>query len=172
MDEIGQAAGITGPAIYRHFASKEDVLAAAIGRVADQRAQALRELTADAASPEEALELLARNHARGTLDNLSLVAIVMSERRVLDGAGRAAIDSAIQERVDEWVRHLEQLRPELSAAEARLMVFSAFTLLQSVTQYDSGLEPSVVQQLLVRMAMDSLLGPSRTRAGTARAGTT
>jgi AcrR family transcriptional regulator len=158
MDDIGEVAGITGPAIYRHFSSKEEILAEAIRRVADERRVALGEIARSSSSPEETLEKLARSHALSTLANPSLVAVVVGERRVLDGAGRAAIDRAVRERVDEWVEPLRQLRPELSDPEARLMVVSAFTLIQSVIQHDSGLDPEIVEDLLVRMAMDSLLG--------------
>ena len=171
MDDIGEAAGITGPAIYRHFSSKEEILSEAIGQVADQRLAALRKLAEGSSSPEETLEKLARNHARATLDNPSLVAVVMGERRLLDGVGRTAIERAIRDRVNTWLKPLKEARPELSDAEARLMVFSTFTLLQSVTQYDSGLAPAVVEDLLVRMAMDSLLGPSRKRAAARRTST-
>ena len=35
MDDIGAAAGVTGPAIYRHFGAKASVLTAVFDRVID-----------------------------------------------------------------------------------------------------------------------------------------
>src|SRR5687768_18454636 len=36
MDDIGAAAGVTGPALYHHFAGKEAMLAAALNPVSEQ----------------------------------------------------------------------------------------------------------------------------------------
>ncbi len=54
IDEIGAAAGIAGPAVYRHFDNKEELLAAAIGRAGAQLAASA---AAALASPDDAVAL-------------------------------------------------------------------------------------------------------------------
>jgi len=156
MDDIGEEAGITGPAIYRHFDSKDEILVEAI-EVAGQRLADFDEIDDSDWSPEERLEQLARHHARAALTNQAMAAVVITERRHLAPEPRARLDRVLRRRVQEWVRALTEVRPELSDAVARLMVFGVFTLLTSMTQHDSGLDPEVVETLLVDMAMTSLL---------------
>lgn len=158
MDDIGQAAGITGPAIYRHFESKEEILTHAVGELTRERLSEIHDIVDASSSPRETLERLARNHLRATLRNPALSAVVIGERRVFDASTRANVDEVIRRRIDEWASALQKLRPEIDDAEAAAMVWAVFTLLASVTQYDSGLGDDVIEDLLVDMAIDALLG--------------
>src|SRR6476659_10380873 len=47
MDDIGAAAGVTGPALYHHFAGKEAMLAAALNPVSEQLLEGGRARTAE-----------------------------------------------------------------------------------------------------------------------------
>jgi AcrR family transcriptional regulator len=157
MDDIGEKAGITGPAIYRHFDSKEDILLEAIEVGSRQHFAEIPEIVASSSSPRETLERLARNNAKASLANPAMAAVIITERRHLARDARARLNRMIRLRVEEWVHALQQLRPELSDAEARVMVFGVFSLLASVTQRASGLAPEVVEDLLVDMVMEALL---------------
>ncbi len=55
MDDIGAAAGVTGPALYHHFAGKEAMLAAALNPVSEGLLAGGRERVAGAAGPKGAL---------------------------------------------------------------------------------------------------------------------
>jgi AcrR family transcriptional regulator len=174
MDDIGEAAGITGPAIYRHFKNKEEILTAAITEGTDQILAKVHEIVETSASPDETLERLARNFVRATLNNPPLAAVIVGELRLLDPKPRATVERAFRLHLEEWVHALSGLRPELSDGEVRVLVTGAFGLFESVTQYDSGLDREVVEDLLVGMAMQGLLGPRapkspRGRKGGARA---
>ena len=158
MDDIGEAAGITGPAIYRHFKNKEEIVTAAITEGTDQILNKVHEIVEDSSSPQETLERLARNFMRATLNNPPLAGIIVGELRLLDDTPRAAVERAFRLHLEEWVHALSQLRPELSDGELRVLVTGAFGLFESVTQYESGLDRQVVEDLLVQMAMNGLLG--------------
>ena len=159
IEDIARAVGVNRAIIYRHFSGKEDILLAAVDAWTEHRFEEIEEILATSTSPYETLERLARDHARATVDQPSLTAVILAERRMLAPEARASIERVIRLRTQEWVHALCQVRPELSEAESRLMVFSVFTLLASVTQYDSGLDPDLVEELLVDMAMKSLLLP-------------
>ena len=61
INDIGADAGVTGPAIYAHFESKEEVLAEAIREGCRRIGSALEEALVEAdLSPEEQLEKLVR----------------------------------------------------------------------------------------------------------------
>jgi len=176
MDDIGEAAGITGPAIYRHFKNKEGIVTAAITEGTDQILHKVQEIVEESSSPEETLERLAHNFVRATLNNPALAGIIVGELRLLDPAPRAAVERAFRLHLEEWVHALSQLRPELSDGELRVLVTGAFGAFESVTQYESGLDRQLVEDLLVRMVIDALLGrakvikPTRDSAKPAKSG--
>src|SRR5262249_14539891 len=63
MDDIGAAAGVTGPALYHHFAGKEAMLVAALIPVSEQLLAGGRKLTADHTDkPDDALAALVDFH--------------------------------------------------------------------------------------------------------------
>jgi AcrR family transcriptional regulator len=156
MDDIGEAAGISGPGIYRHFTNKGEILTAAITDGMDQIFEKVQEIVEASSSPEETIERLARNVVRATLNNRPLAGIVLGEVRQLDPPARAAVERALRLHLEEWVHALSQLRPGLSDGELRALVSGALGLLASVIQYDSGLQHQLVEDLLVRMTMDGL----------------
>ena len=56
--ELGAACGFSGPAIYRHFRSKDAVLAEMLVSISDELLAVGRQRARDAASPTAALESL------------------------------------------------------------------------------------------------------------------
>ena len=58
MDDIGAEAGISGPAIYRHFKGKEEILEILLLDAARSALDEAREVVAAAPSPRKALESL------------------------------------------------------------------------------------------------------------------
>src|SRR5216110_570669 len=58
MDDIGAAAGVTGPALYHHFAGKEAMLIAALAPVSEGLLEGGKARVAQQADPKLALESL------------------------------------------------------------------------------------------------------------------
>ncbi|HEY2213587.1 MAG TPA: helix-turn-helix domain-containing protein, partial [Acidimicrobiales bacterium] len=79
-NEIGAAVGMTGPAIYRHFANKDDLLVAAVREGA-------RQLAAGAAiadqenDPRRALELLCSSFVNAAVNDPDAVCVYFFESR-------------------------------------------------------------------------------------------
>src|SRR4051812_6803310 len=94
IDEIGAAVGVTGPAFYRHFASKHDLLVALVERAVD-RLQAVVDLAVHNAEgdPEEALRLLAAYSADACVDDGPLTAIYTQEARNLKPDARVRLNA-------------------------------------------------------------------------------
>src|SRR5256714_11011062 len=63
MDDIGAAAGVTGPALYHHFAGKEAMLVAALAPVSEGLLEGGRaRVAAHPGEPQQALESLVEFH--------------------------------------------------------------------------------------------------------------
>ena len=69
LDDIGAAAGIAGPSVYNHFASKIDVLASVLHRGNEALWLTLHRDLARASSPADALRRLAARYAEFTAEH-------------------------------------------------------------------------------------------------------
>src|SRR3954464_14933586 len=74
MDDIGAAAGVTGPALYHHFAGKEAMLAAALIPVSESLLAGGRERKTTHDSPPDALAALVEFHVEFALANPAVIA--------------------------------------------------------------------------------------------------
>ncbi len=132
MDDIGSAAGVTGPALYHHFAGKEAMLVAALIPVSEGLLHGGRERVAR--HPDDAraaLTDLIDFHVDFALENPAVIALHLHELDRLPEEPRRQIRRLQRLYVEEWVGVLAQLRPELEAPEARVLAHAAFGLMNS-----------------------------------------
>ncbi|HEX2771404.1 MAG TPA: TetR/AcrR family transcriptional regulator [Micromonosporaceae bacterium] len=132
MDDIGSAAGVTGPALYHHFAGKEAMLAAALMPVSDGLLAGGRHRVAQHPDdPRAALESLIDFHVDFALANPAVITLHLHELDRLPAEPRRQIRLLQRLYVEEWVSVLTALHPGLSAGEARVLAHSAFGLMNS-----------------------------------------
>lgn len=158
MDDIGTAAGVTGPALYHHFAGKEAMLAAAITPVSEQLLTEGRKRVVDAQDPQEALAALVNFHVAFALDNPAVITLQLHELARLPDESRRTIRRLQRLYVEEWVGVLTDLHEGLPAAEARVAAHAAFGLMNSTPFLDSQLDRDAVSTLLRKMTLTALLG--------------
>jgi AcrR family transcriptional regulator len=162
IDDIGKATGLTGSAIYRHYQSKEAILTDAVIRGSDQILAKVQDIVRTSSSPAEVIERLARNFARATLNQPAIAAVVSSERRLLAAEIRAHIDRAMRLHMEEWMHAFTRLRPDLPDSEARVMVHAAWGMLETPCRYHSGMDPDVLENMLVDMVLKILIPQTST----------
>jgi AcrR family transcriptional regulator len=132
MDDIGSAAGVTGPALYHHFAGKEAMLVAALIPVSEGLLEGGRRRVAE--HPDDPAAILASLidfHVEFALNNPAVIAVHLHELDRLPEEPRRQIRRLQRLYVEEWVAVLTALRPELSAGEARVLAHAAFGLMNS-----------------------------------------
>ena len=157
IDDIAAAAGVTGPAIYRHFKNKDAVLVALFDRLADRLAAILETVDRDC-DHRSALETLVRLHGRLAFEQRALIVVYISEERNLPEAERRRVRRFQRAYVEAWADLLRPLRPDLSDDERRSAVHAAIGLLNS-TGYrrQVGLPRARAEDQLARMALVALL---------------
>ena len=163
IDDIAAAAGVTGPAIYRHFKNKDAVLVALFDRLAQRLAGILETVAsevkrASTCDHRSALETLVRLHVRLAFEQRALIVVYISEERNLPEAERRRVRRFQRAYVEGWADLLRPLRPDLSDDERRAAAHAAIGLLNS-TGYrrQVGLPRARAEDLLARMALVALL---------------
>jgi AcrR family transcriptional regulator len=161
MDDIGAAAGVTGPALYHHFAGKEAMLVAALMPVSDGLLQGGRErVSGHPDEPRAALRSLVDFHVDFALANPAVIALHLHELDRLPEEPRRQIRRLQRLYLEEWVNVLTALRPELEAAEARVLAHAAFGLMNSTPFLGGEVDRNRRATLLCAATLAALLGDS------------
>src|SRR5438552_155222 len=105
IDDIAAAAGVTGPAIYRHFKNKDAVLVALFDRLAERLAAILAAVIP--LTGREGLETLVRLHVRLAFEERALIVVYISEERNLPDAERKRARRFQRAYVEAWADLLD-----------------------------------------------------------------
>jgi AcrR family transcriptional regulator len=156
MDDIGTAAGVTGPALYHHFAGKEAMLAAAITPVSEALLAEGRARVAAAPEPAAALTALVDFHVAFAVDNPAVITLQLHELARLPEDSRRTIRRLQRLYVEEWVGVLVKIHPAWQDVEARVAAHAAFGLMNSTPFLDSTLDREQAAALLRQLALAAL----------------
>lgn len=151
IHDIGERAGISGPGVYRHFASKDAVLGAVTERLWARLRPAL-DAAERASTPAEALEALLSAHVAMAIEEPAALVLLVRELRNLPQGG---IDAAARKRrryVAGWVAVLRGLAPALSEAQARSGALAIHGLLDSAARHPQVLDRRRRRRQLERLA--------------------
>ena len=131
LEDIGAAAGVSGPAIYRHFPNKESLLVELLVGISTRLlagARGVRSRESDAAA---VLDGLIDFHLDFALGEPDLIRIQDRDLAYLPAAAERQVRQAQRQYVEVWVGVLRELDPGLAETDARLMAHAVFGLLNS-----------------------------------------
>ncbi|MFD6273344.1 TetR/AcrR family transcriptional regulator [Nocardia asteroides] len=129
VEDIATAAELaTASAVYRYYRSKSDLLAAAFRRAADIVSGSIGPMVAASDSPAAALSGLIDLYVEGSFEARALTYVYYAEFRNIAAEDRVTLQHIQQLVIAEWTKLLVQVRPELSEAEARILVHAGFAL--------------------------------------------
>jgi AcrR family transcriptional regulator len=131
LEDIGAAAGVSGPAIYRHFPNKESLLVELLVGISARLLAGAREVRARSADPAAALDGLIDFHLDFALGEPDLIRIQDRDLAHLPEAAENQVRKAQRQYVEVWVGVLRELNPERAEADARLTAHAVFGLLNS-----------------------------------------
>ncbi|MEU2034733.1 TetR/AcrR family transcriptional regulator [Nocardia amamiensis] len=120
IEEIGAAVGINASSVYRYFASKSDLLAAAFYRTGDRLAIAITEALAEATSREDAARRLADRYAKLSFAMPEIMPVYYAEFSNLPQSEQHKLRAIQRQNVLEWANLLDG-----DPVEARFRVHAA-----------------------------------------------
>ncbi len=131
LEDIGAAAGVSGPAIYRHFPNKESLLVELLVGISTRLLAGARDVRARSAGAAAALDGLIDFHLDFALGEPDLIRIQDRDLAHLPDAAEKEVRRAQRQYVEVWVSVLRELNPRLAEADARLTAHAVFGLLNS-----------------------------------------
>jgi len=153
VDDVGAAVGVTGPAIYRHFASKDAMLAEMLLRISEHLLTGGSERVADAGDDAAAqLRALIAFHVDFALDNPALITVQDRDLGSLTETDAAQVRRLQRRYVEVWVTVLARLHPGADAAISRARAHAVFGLINSTPHSAGRLGRPAMARLLADMA--------------------
>lgn len=122
IEDIGAAAGITGPSVYYHFAGKSDLLTEIVERGAEAIEYYASRALAEGRDHADTLERMARYYAGYAHAQPDLIGVVVGEVIHLPPDSASRYRDVQRDGVRAWVRELCAARPNLDSAAARMTV--------------------------------------------------
>jgi AcrR family transcriptional regulator len=131
LEDIGAAAGVSGPAIYRHFPNKEALLVELLVGISTRLLAGARAVLAETDEPAAALTGLIEFHLDFALGESDLIRIQDRDLAHLPVSAQRQVRRAQRSYVEIWVGVQREVHPDLDEADARLMAHAVFGLLNS-----------------------------------------
>jgi AcrR family transcriptional regulator len=159
LEELGAAVGISGPAVYRHFASKQAVLAALLVDVSRDLQHGGDAVIAAAADAMDALRGLIAFHVEFALSNPDVIVVQDRDLDSLTAADLGAVRTLQRSYIDAWVGVLGRIHPDVGAGELRIRARATFGLINSTPHSARTASRASVRALLESMALAALTTP-------------
>ncbi|GHF26653.1 TetR family transcriptional regulator [Amycolatopsis deserti] len=153
INDIAAAAGITGPAVYRHFADKQAILAYVlldgVREMEDATAAALSSLR----RPDGAqVERLLRGIAESSVERRDVAALWRWEGRHLSPEDQREIGRRSAALLTSWAKELMNLRSDLGPEDAELLCWAALSVFGSVSVHRTSVARKRFAELLAELA--------------------
>lgn len=151
IDDIGEAVGITGPAVYRHFRNKEELLVAALTRTLDRTLEALDSMDGHA-SGRAAMAGIVRHLVVTTMQDWDFAVVFRREFEALPAERRREIHPKRQRMLDALVKATAEMHPGLPRADMRVRLEAQYGVLAGVLLHGSSTHRRRYAPIVSRMA--------------------
>jgi AcrR family transcriptional regulator len=164
VDDIGSAAGVSGPALYHHFAGKEALLGEMLVDISEYLLAGGRAIVADDAADDavdddlgdtSVLTRLIRFHAEFAVERRALITVHFRDLVHAGDADQARVRGLQSRYVALWADALQAQAPGLDRRTAQSAVHAVFGLLNS-TPFSGRLPQPAMLELLSTMAASAL----------------
>jgi AcrR family transcriptional regulator len=131
LEELGAAVGVSGPALYRHFANKQALLGAILVGVSERLLAGGRGVVAREDAPADQLRALIAFHVDFALSDADVIRVQDRDLASLSDDDRHSVRRLQREYVEVWIGILSALHPDRRREELRVRAHACFGLINS-----------------------------------------
>ena len=131
LEDLGAAVGVSGPAVYRHFANKQALLGAILLQVSEKLLAGGREVLARESDPSVRLAALVAFHVDFALHDADVIRVQDRDLASLCDEDRNRVRRLQREYVELWIEVLGQLHPDRAESDLRIRAHACFGLMNS-----------------------------------------
>ena len=169
LEDIGAAVGVSGPAVYRHFAGKQALLGAVLVKVSHDLVDGGEQVSLGTTTADERMRALIRFHVDFALGNAEVIQVQDRDVAHLSEVDRAEVRRLQRSYIELWMDALTALpsaaadeRSAVDRDELRLRVQACFGLINSTPHSTraASRRHAATASVLVAMADAALRAPS------------
>jgi len=155
-DDLGARLGVSGPAVYWHFASKEAMLTQMLTDISDRLYAGGTRCVSETPDPGRALYELVAWQVGFALDHPELITVHARDLAHVPEPARQRIRRTQRLYVEQWVDTLGSIAPKVDATVRRAATHAAIGLINSTPFLGGELDHSALANLLEQMALAGL----------------
>lgn len=160
LEDLGAAAGISGPAVYRHFQGKQAVLGDLLLTVSQDLLEGGLRVVAETTDPLAALRRLVSFQVDFALGKPDVIRVQDRDFSSLTKNDQSEVRTLQRNYVELWVEVLARLHPATDAADLRMRAHATFGLINStphsVRNHGRKIAARTARPLLEGMALAAL----------------
>ncbi|GAA2015451.1 SACE_7040 family transcriptional regulator [Microbacterium ulmi] len=160
LEELGAAVGVSGPAVYRHFANKQALLGEILVGVSERLLAGGRDVVSQDAASLQTLQGLVRFHVDFALADADVIRVQDRDLASLGERDRHDVRRLQREYSELWVAALSRLHPGRADSDLRVRASACFGLINSTPHSVRGLrgapDDDAVRGILESMALAAL----------------
>ena len=160
LEDLGAAAGVSGPAVYRHFPGKQAVLGELLLSVSRDLLDGGLRVVAEAENAMDALKGLIQFQVDFALSNPDVIRVQDRDFASLSSTDQAEVRSLQRAYVETWVDVLARIHSDTDVAGLRVRAHAAFGLINStphsVRHHGRKIAVKSARPILEQMALAAL----------------
>ncbi|MFK4834392.1 TetR/AcrR family transcriptional regulator [Microbacterium sp. ZW T2_14] len=131
LEDIGGAVGVSGPALYRHFANKQALLGAILVEVSERLLAGGQAVLSDHDAPTDQLDAIIAFHVEFALRDADVIRVQDRDLASLSDTDRHTVRRLQREYVEVWIGILSTIHPERDEEDLRVRAHACFGLINS-----------------------------------------
>jgi len=131
LEDIGGAVGVSGPALYRHFANKQALLGAILLEVSERLLAGGRTVLATHDEAGDRLDAIIAFHVEFALRDADVIRVQDRDLASLSDDDRHTVRRLQREYVEMWIGILSTVHPERDEDDLRVRAHACFGLINS-----------------------------------------
>ena len=131
LEDIGGAVGVSGPALYRHFANKQALLGAILVEVSQRLLAGGRSVVSAHHEAADQLEAIIAFHVEFALRDADVIRVQDRDLASLSDEDRQTVRRLQREYVEVWIGLLSTVHPDRDEDDLRVRAHACFGLINS-----------------------------------------
>jgi AcrR family transcriptional regulator len=152
INDISAELGLSGPALYHHYPSKEALLVDVMNTVATSQVDGMREVATSSPDPTIRLTGMIKYHVGFAFDQREYLAAWRTEFHNLPVPERRRLRQIQRLYVNEWMRAVGAIQQTADSEQLLAICHAALALMQAPTAAQNVLQRPEHEQLLCEMA--------------------
>ena len=156
LEDLGEAVGVSGPAVYRHFSGKEEILTELMTGISEHLYAEAQEILRGIEDPRGRLEILIDFHTSFALEQSELIRLHNRELFRMGDEGHDRVRAAQGRYLSLWAESLQRLGPAYEGDGARITAQLVVGLINAAEYLADRVSAALLRRQVVLSARSAL----------------